>query len=64
MDGIQRSLAAVRALPCLWIGEEGYDSLAVYGFYKDFSTELTIGKDPDTGAGGTSYVTLTIEGLI
>jgi hypothetical protein len=64
VDGIQRSLASVRALPCLWIGEGGYDCLAIYGFFNDFSIELTVGMDSDTRSGGTSYVTLTIEGLI
>lgn len=64
VDGIQRALAGVRATPCLWIGEDGYDSLAVYGFFKDFSIDLTVGIDPATGSGGTSYVSLTIEGLI
>ncbi|WP_419827655.1 hypothetical protein [Sphingomonas sp.] len=64
VDGIQRSLAGVRALPCLWIGEGGYDCLAIYGFFNDFSIELTVGMDPDTRSGGISYVSLTIEGLI
>jgi hypothetical protein len=56
VDGVQRALAAVRARPVLWIAEEGYDSLTVYGFFKDFSVDLTYPN--------ISYVSFTIEGLI
>ena len=56
VDGIQRQLAALRAIPSLWIGEDGYDSLAVYGFFKDFQIDLTLQN--------ISYCSLTIEGLI
>lgn len=54
-DVVQRRLAAVRARACLWIGEEDYDSLTIYGFFKDFSIDLSLV--------GVSYCTLTIEGL-
>ncbi len=54
-DAVQRRLAAVRARPCLWIGEEGYDSLVIYGFFKDFSIDLALPE--------VSYCTLTVEGL-
>lgn len=56
VDAIQRALAAVRATPVLWIGEEGYDSLTVYGFYKEFSIDIAFANK--------SYASLTIEGLI
>jgi len=56
VDGLQRSLAALRAQPILWIAQEGYDSLTVYGFYKDFSIDVAYGAN--------SYASLTIEGLI
>lgn len=55
VDAIQRELAKVRAVPCIWIGEEGFDSLTIYGFYKDFSLNLTYSN--------ISYCSLTIEGL-
>ena len=56
VDGTQRRVAALRAKASLWIGEDGFDSLAVYGFFKDFSIDLTIPP--------WSYCSLTIEGLI
>ena len=56
VDGIQRSVAGLRARPVLWLAEEGFDALAIYGFYKDFSINLST----DT----ISYVSLTVEGLI
>lgn len=55
VDGMQRQVAAVRAKPSLWIGEDGFDSLAIYGFFKDFSIDLALETK--------SYCTLTIEGL-
>ncbi len=56
VDGIQRTVAGLRARPSLWIGEEGYDSLTVYGFFKDFSEDLALET--------ISYCSLSIEGLI
>ena len=56
VDGIQRTVAGLRAKPALWIGEEGFDSLTVYGFFKDFSEDLALES--------ISYCSLTIEGLI
>ncbi|SFK44739.1 hypothetical protein SAMN03159338_4281 [Sphingomonas sp. NFR04] len=56
VDGIQRTVAGLRARPALWIGEEGYDSLTVYGFFKDFSVDLALEQ--------ISYCSLSIEGLI
>jgi hypothetical protein len=55
VDGIQRELAKVRATPCIWIGEDGYDSLTIYGYYKEFSLDLAFPN--------ISYCSLTIEGL-
>ncbi|RSV41540.1 hypothetical protein CA234_09745 [Sphingomonas sp. ABOLE] len=56
VDGIQRTVAGLRARPALWIGEDGFDSLTVYGFFKDFSEDLALET--------ISYCSLTIEGLI
>lgn len=52
---IQRALARLRATPALWLGEEGYDSLAVYGFAKTFSIDLALPT--------ISYLSVNIEGL-
>jgi hypothetical protein len=54
IDSVFSRLAAVRATPSLWIGQAGYDSLTIYGFFKEFSIE----------AGDTvSKLSLSIEGL-
>ena len=55
IDDVHRTLAAVRATPVLWIGSEAFDSLTVYGFYKEFSIDLAYPT--------VSYCSLTIEGL-
>jgi hypothetical protein len=55
VDDVQARLAALRARPSLWIGEEQYDSLTIYGTYKDFSIDLQLET--------ISFCTLTIEGL-
>jgi hypothetical protein len=34
---VQRTLAAIRTSPVVWIGSEDYPSTIVYGWYKDFS---------------------------
>ena len=55
IDDIYRTLAQLRATPVLWIGSEGFESLSVYGFYKEFSIDLAYPT--------VSYCSLTIEGL-
>ena len=55
IDDIHRSLAAMRATPVLWIGSESFESLTVYGFYKEFSIDIAYPT--------VSYCSLTIEGL-
>lgn len=54
VDLVADRLARVRAKPVLWIADEGTDSLTMFGFYKDFSIEVT-----ET----TSTLSLTIEGF-
>jgi peptidoglycan hydrolase CwlO-like protein len=54
LDDVANRIAAVRARPCLWIGDAELDSLTVYGFFKDFSIE--VGEN-------VSALSLTIEGL-
>ncbi len=54
IDAVVSAVAAVRARPCLWIGQAAMDTLTIYGFFKDFSIE----------AGETlSKLSLSIEGL-
>jgi hypothetical protein len=55
VDAMQRELAKVRAIPCVWIIEDGFDSLTIYGFFKDFSLDLAFAN--------ISYCSLTVEGL-
>lgn len=54
LDVVANRVAAVRALPSLWMGQAGLDSLTVYGFFKGFSIE--VGEN-------VSKLSLTIEGL-
>ena len=58
VDKIQKLLADLRATPCVWDAnnDTNYDSLIVYGFYKDFDTLLS--------GPVVSRCTITIEGLI
>ena len=55
VDDVHRNLAGLRATPVLWIGSEAFESLTVYGFYKEFSIDLAYPT--------VSYCSLTIEGL-
>lgn len=54
IDLVAGRIAAVRAVPSLWIGRDGMESLTVYGFFKDFSIE--VGET-------SSKLSLSIEGL-
>jgi hypothetical protein len=56
VDALQQLLAGLRATPATWVADDRFASLSVRGFYKDFSLDLA--------AGGLSYCTLTIEGLL
>jgi hypothetical protein len=54
IDIVAGRIAAVRALPSLWIGDSDLDSLTIYGFFKDFSIEA---------GSAVSKLSLLIEGL-
>jgi len=56
VDAVQRELAKLRATPALWIGDESFDALVIYGFYTSFALDLATEAN--------SYCTLAIEGLI
>lgn len=56
VDTIQRELARLRARPALWIGGGGFESLTVYGFFREFSIDIAYDS--------VSYCSLTVEGLI
>jgi hypothetical protein len=54
LDLVANRIAAVRALPSLWIADAGTDSLTIYGFFKDFS--IQVGDEVST-------LSLSVEGL-
>lgn len=41
LDSLQRLLSEIRAVPCLWIGTDLYESTVVYGFYKSFDMVIS-----------------------
>lgn len=55
LDDVHRTLAGLRATPVLWIGSEAFESLTVFGFYKEFGI--------DRAYPTVSCCSLTIEGL-
>jgi len=59
LNRTQRALYDLRATPAVWIGTEdpiGEEALVMFGFYKDFSTDIAYAT--------VSYCSLEIEGLI
>jgi len=54
VDQVIGRVAAVRALPSLWLADRATESLTVYGFFKDFSVE--VGQSVST-------LSLSIEGF-
>lgn len=55
IDVFQQRMAKMRATPCLYIGADGYESMAIYGFYKDFDTVISYPT--------TSECSIEVEGL-
>jgi len=57
LNQVSALLSSLRSTPAVWVGttNSAYAPLVVYGFYKDWSVEITYPK--------TSLVTLSIEGL-
>jgi len=55
LDNVYRTLAEMRASPCLWIASTRYASLTVFGFYQDFEINIQYAAYADCS--------LTIEGL-
>ena len=54
LDVVVGRIATVRAVPSLWIADEGLEAVTIYGFFKDFSVEVSE---------GVSLLSLSIEGL-
>ncbi|MAM40274.1 MAG: hypothetical protein CL949_17635 [Erythrobacter sp.] len=54
LDVVAGRIARVRAIPSLWIGDEGRESVTIYGFFKDFS--IAVGQNVST-------LSLSVEGL-
>lgn len=55
VDSTVNYLAGVRAVPCLWIGNERYESTVLFGFYKDFQVTISYPTHSDCS--------LELEGL-
>jgi len=57
VDFVARKLAAVRATPVVWLGDDSniYESLVAYGFYRDWGVDITYPN--------FSEASITIEGL-
>ncbi|GEM_PF-319153 len=53
-DAVLRRMASLRATPALWIADEAFEALTIYGFFRDFSVEM---------AERVSHCSFTIEGL-
>lgn len=59
LNTVQRTLYGLRAVPALWFASENptfEEALVVYGYYRDFSTDISYPT--------YSYCSLDIEGLI
>lgn len=56
LDYITRQLAAVRATPVVWIAADGYDSLTIYGWARDWGISINYPNH--------SICNLSIEGLV
>lgn len=57
LNNLQRTIADLRATPCVWVGVDvaGYAPLTIFGFYRDFSIDVAYPTQ--------SYCNLEIEGL-
>lgn len=55
VDAVQRRLSDLRAAPALWVADDRFVWLSLYGFYKDF--------DLDLASPPLSRCTLSIDGL-
>lgn len=55
VDPTASFFTSVRAVPCLWIGHKDYESLVVFGIYKDFQITISYATYSDC--------TLDLEGL-
>ena len=55
VDTLQNLLAALRSTPALYIGAADYSSMAIYGFYKDFTVQIAYPTE--------SLLDIEIEGL-
>lgn len=56
IDGMQALFSSIRATPTLFVGSDDYESLVVYGYYKEFSAVISYPTH--------SQMNLEIEGLI
>lgn len=55
LDNTYRLLTELRATPCLWLGSDQFNSLAVFGFYNNFEINIAYATYSDC--------TIDVEGL-
>lgn len=55
VDSVHTLLSSVRAVPCVWIGSDDYQSTVIFGFYKDFDISIQYFD--------FSVLSLSLEGL-
>jgi hypothetical protein len=55
VDSVHRKLAALRATPVVWVGEDAFDSTIVYGIFKSFSVDIAYPT--------VSYCTIEVNGI-
>lgn len=55
VDNFVRTLAALRAKPCVYIGANRMDTMTIYGFYRDFTVNVQYPNHSD--------VSIQIEGM-
>ena len=46
----------MRAKPVVWIGDDGFDAMKIYGFVKEFSIDVAYETE--------AYCSLTVQGLV
>ncbi|MCZ4341512.1 hypothetical protein O4H52_07865 [Sphingomonadaceae bacterium G21617-S1] len=66
VDSVNVALAAVRAVPAIYLGETGFDSLLCYGFWKDYEIDIADGRRSASGQlldGAKSFLSITLESL-
>ena len=56
VDYVFSEIVKVRATPVVWIGDDGFDAMKIYGFVKQFSIDVAYETE--------AYCSLTVQGLV